>query len=180
MLFDEGHIRKEIHEALKNQTTALPLIECMGKQGDVLMSDAALEIGIAHLMSFAQVAKGNAIVMLLFNLVVYLPAIHLADGDVYPPATEIGQQRVVAQWEQLHIIHLGCRVFLGCDGGLYRLIHSSDILGRKVGKGIGNGVFVIHALYQLHKVAALLNGVVVPQVLFLAYLERCGLLVPEG
>ena len=118
--------------------------------------------------------------MLLLNLVVYLPAIHPADGDVYPSATEIGQQRMVAQRKQLHIVHFGCRVFLGCDGGLYRLIHSGDILGRKVGKGIGNGVFVIHALYQLHKVATLLNGVVVPQVLLLADLELCGLLVPEG
>ena len=70
------------------------------------------EIGIAHLMSFTQIAKGNAIVMFLLNLVVYLPAIHPANGDVYPSATEIGQQRMVAQWEQLHIVHLGCRVFL--------------------------------------------------------------------
>ena len=160
-LFDEGHVRKEVHEALKDKTTILPLIECMGKQGDVLMPDAALEIGIAHLMSLTQIAKGDTIVMLLLNLVVYLPAIHLADGDIYPSATEIGQQRMVAQWSQLHIVHFGCRVCLGCDGGLYRLIHSGDILGRKVGKGIGNGMFVIHALYQLHKVAALLNGVAV-------------------
>ena len=152
----------------------------MGKQGDVFMPDAALEIGIAHLVSVTQVAKGDSIVMLLLNFVVYLPAIHLADGDVYPPATEIGQQRMVAQREQLHIVHLGCRVFLCCDGGLDCLIHSGNILGRKIGKGIRNGVFVIHALYQLHKVATLLNGVVVPQVLLLAYLERCGLLVPEG
>ena len=36
----------------------------------------------------------------------YLPAIHPANGDVYPSATEIGQQRMVAQWEQLHIVHL--------------------------------------------------------------------------
>ena len=36
-------------------------VERMGKQGDVLMPDAALEIGIAHLMSFTQIAKGNAI-----------------------------------------------------------------------------------------------------------------------
>lgn len=62
------------------------------------MPDAALEIGIAHLMSFTQIAKGNAIVMFLLNLVVYLPAIHPANGDVYPSATEIGQQRMVAQW----------------------------------------------------------------------------------
>ena len=49
MLFDEGHIRKEIHEALKNQTTALPLIECMGKQGDILMPDAAKEYTITKM-----------------------------------------------------------------------------------------------------------------------------------
>ena len=82
MLFNEGHISKEVHEALKDQTTVLPLVERMGKQGDVLMPDAALEIGIAHLMSFTQIAKGNAIVMFLLNLVVYLPAIHPANGDV--------------------------------------------------------------------------------------------------
>ena len=34
-----------------------------------------------------------------------------------------------------------------------------DVYKRQVGKGIGNGLFVIHTLYQLHKVTALLNGV---------------------
>lgn len=89
MLFDEGHIRKEVHESLKDKTTALPLVEHMGKQGDVFMPDAALEIRIAHLVSFTQVAKGDTIIMFLFDLVVYLPAIHLADGDINLSATEI-------------------------------------------------------------------------------------------
>lgn len=87
---------------------------------------------------------------------------------------------MILQRKQLYVIHLGCGEFLCCDGGLYRLIHSGNILGHKVGKGIGNGVFVIHAPYQLHKIAALLNGIVIPQVLLLAYLERGCLLVPEG
>ena len=64
----------------------------MGKQGDVFMPDAALEIRIAYLVSFTQVAKGDTIIMFLFDLVVYLPAIHLTDGDINLSATEIGQQ----------------------------------------------------------------------------------------
>ena len=68
---------------------------------------------------------------------------------------------MILQRKQLYVIHLGCGEFLCCDGGLYRLIHCGNILGRKECEGIGNGVFVIHALYQLHKVAALLNGVAV-------------------
>ena len=76
----------------------MPLVERMGKQGDVLMPDAALEIGIAHLMSFTQIAKGNAISNVFAQPCSVSPAIHPANGDVYPSATEIGQQRMVAQW----------------------------------------------------------------------------------
>ena len=86
---------------------------------------------------------------------------------------------MILQRKQLYVIHLGCGEFLCCDGGLYRLIHCGNILGRKECEGIGNGVFVIHALYQLHEVTSFLYGIVVPQVLLLAYLER-GCILPAG
>lgn len=75
LLFDQSHVHKEVHESLKDQTATLPLIERVGKQSNVLMSNAALEIRIAHLVSFAQVAKGEAIVMLLLNLEYILPMV---------------------------------------------------------------------------------------------------------
>lgn len=175
----QGHVGEEVHEAFEQAYMALRFTVRMPYQRDVLAFQAALVVGIAHLVASGQVAESQSEVVPFPQLVVHLPAEHPADVGVYHPGMEVRQQRMVSQWYHLYIPHVR---FHGLEHRhrepFSRQVADSGLLS-DTGQHLAHAVRPVQVLPKFHEVAAGGLPEIIPLVEPVVDLERRRVLLPQ-
>lgn len=98
----DGKERKVIHEALE-KITHTSWLSLLSNMGDVLWSDTAFEVSVAHLIAPCHIREADGEIWLTLVLKTEFLAYPLGEFSVYPTLLQIGQQRRRGQSRNLQV-----------------------------------------------------------------------------
>lgn len=100
--YADGKEREVIHEALE-KITHTSWLSLLSDMGDVLWSDTAFEIAVAHFIASCHIREADGEIWFTLVLKTEFPTFPLGEFSVYPSFLQIGQQRRRGQFRNLQV-----------------------------------------------------------------------------